>query len=359
MKSFKKNLETVFRTRYIRKMKKYTALLLLVMMLINFSLYAKKLAPLPEVLSPYKIAIKNKKLIISDHKVLLHMYSMDDFTYKLLSKKGEGPSESRIVQDFWLYKNRIFSYGAKKGMYFSYDGKYINELKIVVPGLNRACPVEENFLIYNNSNIRKKNHVSKEMSIYLYSKENGFKYKKLFYFFEKQYGKTHGKPNYPLIKNYFGFIVEDGKVFVGDTYRGFSVEIFDREGKEAGKIRLYPERIKIPEAYINTSLKRLEKDPAYQAFSNMYYTYFPDYFPDFYRFDVEDGKVYFLTYKKIDGRREMIVTDFYGKILKRSSVPWIEDYNVHIYFAIQNEKYYYIIENQDTEEWELHVEDIK
>jgi hypothetical protein len=89
-----------------------------------------------------------------------------------------------------------------------------------------------------------------------------------------------------------------------------------------------------------------------------YNFYFPEYFPGFYRFAVDKGKVYFLTYNRKGDQRELIVTDFNGKVLKQSYVPWVEN-EVYTNFSISNDMFYYIMENDETEEWELHVTDIK
>jgi len=338
---------------------KHTLTAIAMLLIFTYVVHARKLASLPEVQRPFKIGIKNNKLFITDHSVLLHMYSMKDFSYKLLSRKGEGPGESRNTQNMWLYKDKIFTYGNIKGMYFSNDGDFLEEFKILLPALYSVCPLGNNFITKNGSRTVKKGHFAMEICLYKVNKEKDFKYQKILYYFDCEVGKTNGRINAEIIKHYYDFIIEDDKVFVGDTSRGFYVEIFDSEGNEAGKIRLYIDRVKVPESLKDEAMKRLEKSPRISEFKAYYHPHFPEYYPEFYRFDAEDGKVYFLTYKKINDRREVIVTDYHGKILRRRSVPWSDDYSVHTNFAIVDDKYYYIKENEDSEEWELHVEDIK
>jgi len=338
-------------------MKNFIVFLLIFIVLFNISLFAKKVASLPEVEKPSYIDIEKGRLFVSDSNVKLHLYWMKDFSYKLITKRGEGPGETRFHPYFWTYPDRIFTYSSKRGMFFSLDGELQKEIKIPLFSLSKACPIGKNFVVYQGAKNPKKGHTELEMSIYEYSEKQGFQYKKIIYYRDIKTKIIRGKKRYPLIRPYFGFLVKDDRVFIGDCYRGFCVEIYDNQGNEAGKIKLFPDKVKVSEDFIKRATNVL-KSPKYDRVKSMYHIDFPEYYPDFYRFDVDKQKVYFLTYKKQDKYRELIITDYNGKILKRSYVPWVEN-EATINFAINNDKFYYIEENEDTEEWELHVEDIK
>jgi len=333
------------------------------MMLVDFSLYAKKLASLPEVIRPSRIVVDNGRLFISDHTVKLHLYSMKDFSYKLFARKGEGPGELRMSPWALVLPDSVFlNSSTRRGMIFSFDGQLLKEYKLLKFSSNRFFPVGKNFAILQNNPRVKKGYIGNEISIYEYNdKINEFKFKKMIYYNEYNIydRKTSGKWNYPLIKPYYGFIVKDDKVFIGDTDRGFYVEIYDSEGREVSKIRLYQDPIKIDDSFRKLIMQKFKEVPAWKTINDMYHVYFPEYYPAYYRFAVDNQKIYFLTFKMKDKRREVIITDYKGNILRHSYLPVLDEYDVFPIFSIEDDKFYYIKENEDTEEWELHVEDIK
>jgi len=338
-------------------MKNFIVFLLIFIVLFNISLFAKKLASLPELEKPYKMKVYKGKLIVSDHSVKLHMYSMKDFSYKLLLKKGQGPREVLSPPDIGVYPNEIFAFGIWRGCSFTLDGVLKREYKAKI-SLNRALRVGENFAILSVSR-SKISGSAEEISIYQYTEDNEFKYKKMIYHNPTQKAKkTGGKYDYPLIKSYFGFIVDDDKVFIGNTDMGGKFEIYDSDGGTVSTFRIDLRPVKISDQFKKEFLEQVKQSPHYNIVNNMYHIYFPEYFPAYYRFAVNDKKIYILTYNKKDNRREVIISDYYGKILGHTYVAWIENY-VHTNFSIEDDKFYYIKENEDTEEWELHVEDIK
>jgi len=338
-------------------MKKYTALLLLVMMLINFSLYAKKLASLPEVQIPTRIMVYKGRLLVADHKIRLHMYIMKDFSYKLLATRGQGPQEILSPPDFVAYGDNFYIYSLGKGMFFSLDGTLKDEFKIDF-SINKALPIGKNYVVSDLSPSAKDGTTADQVSINEYSSQNGFQFKKMIYYRVRKFGKNRSKNDYPLIKPFFGFFIEDEKVFIGNTEMGGLFEIYDSQGKEVRRFHIDLKPVKISNQFKKEYLEMAEQIPSFSIVKSMYNTYFPEYFPAYYRFAVGNQKIYILTYNKKNKDREVLITNYYGKILKQSYVPWIENF-VHTNFSIEDDKFYYIKENEDTEEWELHVEDIK
>jgi hypothetical protein len=137
------------------------------------------------------------------------------------------------------------------------------------------------------------------------------------------------------------------------------VAVFDSKGKEINRVNLLEvDKIKMTEQYKKELMERAKRQPSYKMIESMYNIIFPEYFPGFYRFAVDNGKVYFLTYLRKDDKREMIIADLKSKKFKRTFVPWVEN-GVHTNFSIVNDKFYYIKENEEEEVWELHMETIK
>jgi hypothetical protein len=74
---------------------------------------------------------------------------------------------------------------------------------------------------------------------------------------------------------------------------------------------------------------------------------------------------YVQTYKAKENKEEYVIMDLKGNIIKRVYIQKFD--NVTLtgkmlgtkLHTIYNDKLYYLVENEDEEEWELHVEEIK
>ncbi len=86
--------------------------------------------------------------------------------------------------------------------------------------------------------------------------------------------------------------------------------------------------------------------------------FFQDYLP-LQWFCVDDGKVYVQTYKQVGEKSEFYIFNTGGKLLGKTMVLYLEsEFMLGYPFAIAEGKIYQVVENPDTEEWELHVNTI-
>jgi hypothetical protein len=320
---------------------------------------AKKIGSMPEIAMPHQIIVNNGLLYVSDSKqAKVQLYSVKDFKYlRQVSGKGEAPGETLRVPLTTAYPDYIFLYSFGKGLYFSKDGKYIKEFRVIKRG-NDLLPIGENFLF----TVFKGDDKSRcqDSSIYSYSKETDLKFIKNIYI-EKLPPITYtgSKMDHCLIRGFVDYTVYDDKIFLGDSTKGLYMEIFDKYGNRTGKINFNQfEKLKVTGQYKKDFMERAKISPDYNMATTMYNIYFPEYYPGFYRFEVDKGKVYFLTYNKKGDRREMVIADWTGKLLKQAYVPWVDN-DVYKNFSIENNKFYYVVENEATENWDLHVEDIR
>jgi hypothetical protein len=67
-----------------------------------------------------------------------------------------------------------------------------------------------------------------------------------------------------------------------------------------------------------------------------------------------------LTYTKKDGKNEFLILNLKGKYLKKFYLP-IKDMDVQFYptYTVRDSKFYQLVENQESEEWELHITEIR
>jgi hypothetical protein len=98
--------------------------------------------------------------------------------------------------------------------------------------------------------------------------------------------------------------------------------------------------------------------PQYHALKHL--LKFPENYPRARYFDVKDGHVYVFTYINKNGQSELLIYNLDGK-LKRTVYIDMPEINPQVVFplvTVKNNKVYQMIENEDTEEFELHVTDI-
>ena len=84
---------------------------------------------------------------------------------------------------------------------------------------------------------------------------------------------------------------------------------------------------------------------------------FPDYFPAYRDVKFSDDKIYFITYKNVTQKDEVIITDLKGKFLRKTSIP-ADPYDRNKRFSIYKDKVYYLVENEGEEMFELHASDL-
>jgi len=76
-------------------------------------------------------------------------------------------------------------------------------------------------------------------------------------------------------------------------------------------------------------------------------------------FLIADGKIYVQTFKREKNKSEFYIFDLDGKLIRKVMAPFRESELLCAYpYTIANGKIYQVTENEDTEEWELHIDEI-
>jgi len=328
--------------------------------------YAKKLGNMPEVSVPIHIRVDNNQVYIADNQANVHFYSIkgQNLTYqKQIAHRGSGPAESPLIPSLFLCKSYLFLHSIGKCMFFSRNGDYIKEFR-VSPGIGSLItPVGGNIVVCKKTP-SKKSYIF-DFSIGECSTKKTFELRKTIYVgVLNKLGQTGNKISYNPFPSFIFHNVFDNKVFVGDSTRGLYVEIFDVNGKKINQVNLEVERIKVSDEIKSATEDEFKKSQYWGQFNSINQIVFPDYFPAFCRFAVDDGKIYFITYNRKnpldpkDKSREIIIANWKGKLLKQTFIT-IDPRGEYDPFYINKGKFYYVVDNVETEEWELHVEDIK
>ncbi len=329
------------------------------MSLTSYFLGGTKIAVLKELAQPCALLIDNKQLLIKDLINQLHVYSMRTFKYeRQLFKLGEGPTEATCLAFVWLSPNYVYLYCNGKNSFFSRDGKFVKEFRTASARTSYIRPVEDKYLIETYKRSRDTG-LSFDISIYRYTPEKVMKPEKTLYCWvhPSMVWKGNKKP-LTIIKEVRDVCVYGDRIFIGDSQRGLFVQIHDMDGNRLNQVRLESEKIKVPNDYSTEFFKEMKETGKMDLFNNEFYYDQPDYFPAFYRFYIGENKIYFLTYNRIGDNREVIICDWKGNSKRKAYVPWVA-FGDFKNCTIWNDKFYWLVDNQDTEEWELHAADVK
>ncbi len=347
------------------KMKKKTLICVCILMIVlgilsGDSLFATKLGTLKDIAIPGYITVSNGQLYITDQKTdkSFLMNLTDLKIIKQLTQRGSGPIETQFMPMITVYSDYVFLYSNEKAIYFSRDGNYLKEFRIKKKG-NWFMALGENFVL--ETTIAKNQERWTDISLYSYSNEMDLSaLKNLYLSKNSQLTKSNGKFNLYLLKEYARYTVQDNKLFLGDSSRGLYLEVFNTKGDKINKIHLKQfEKQKVSEQFKNDYMKLVKSSPNYEAATKIYNLLLPEYFPGFYYFVVDKERVYFITYNRKGNNREVIVADWRnGKFIKKTEIPWIINESSYL-LPIVDGKFYYPLENEETEEWELHVAEVK
>jgi len=178
--------------------------------------------------------------------------------------------------------------------------------------------------------------------------------------------KPEPKSVYEAIPECIDFAAADNKIFVADSRRGFHLSVFDDQGRPLYEIAKPYDKLKVPGDFQGPYLQFLKQKNAWlltQADIK-----FREYYPAFYFFKISDNKIYLATYAKKDGLNELYVLDLKGNVLKRSfSFPLDSTFDPEYHnFAvakmgcdIRGGKIYFLMKNEKTASYELHIQDIE
>jgi hypothetical protein len=333
-----------------KKMKKiYWSFFLL---FVSSFVFAGQVIPLPGLLKPQRIYIDQEQCFITEGATI-YIYSLKDFELqKKFGKRGEGPGEFKesgegIKLDFKPGNIIVISTG--RISYFTRDGQFIKD-RISNPRrsgfqelgsgfVGREFLVEEKRVFFT-ANLFDKN-LKKGKEIY--------RFKHPFY--------PRSKPINPVFLRTSTYYVYQGKIFYDDE--DGIIHVLDSKGKELYSIRHQYEQVKVKDLHKKRYLMfwRTDLRSEYEAFKER--LKFPSAFPPIRNFHIVDNKIYVITYMEKDNRCKMLVFDLGGKLLKEVFVSLV-DINMLIpylynYYTIHEDKLYILMDNQDTEEWELHI----
>lgn len=320
---------------------------------MSLFIYAKNAATLIGLEKPFFLEVDGDRMFITDGPII-YIYSLTDFTLlKKFGKEGEGPGEFKIsplTNNFsvhiCLQPGQILVNSMGRISYFTRDGKYLKEIQTGAQ-LGVYQPLGNDFVGAGMAQEDKTNYIT--VNIY----DASFKKKVELYRTEMVF--QMGKDIDPFAITSIVPHVYDNKVFIKD--KG-DIHVFDSSGKKQYSITYQYDKIKVTKPDRENVHSWYKANPMTKDFYPIIKERlkFPDYFPDIRFYTVANQKVYVLTYKKSDGKSEFVIFDVKGKFLKKIMLPFGErDKFFFSPYIIKKDTLYQLIENDEIEEWELHI----
>ncbi len=326
--------------------------LLMVLLLLTTFSAAGEVAVLSEIHKrPGQLLADNNHIYITDYPTV-YIYSITDFSLvNSFGKRGEGPQEFKQYINVFFQDtppDHLVVSSIGKVSFYSRDGKYIKEVKIPFGGWVFQ-PMGTKFLAHTLGGNAKEGY--KTLNIYdpdfnkikeIYRKEFFFddSIKKRVLFMENYRYWTYRNIIYVMAK-------ED-----------FIIERFDAAGKPLPPITREYRREKCTEEHQKSVLDFFKRNarirPVYERLKNR--IAFPDYFRAIREIVLDNGKIYVLTYKRRDVKNEFYIFDLDGSLLQKAFMP-IKTFNgvSPRPFTVKNGKLYQLVDNEETENWEIHI----
>ncbi|MCU0286301.1 MAG: 6-bladed beta-propeller [Acidobacteria bacterium] len=331
--------------------------LLIVLVLIASLVFASKTVELKNLQNPHQILVDNNQVFIADIPTVL-IYSLDNFNLlKSFGKKGEGPGEYGGIGYIVINIDQKYLYVSSKGKicYYNRQGDYLMEKKKGMAG--SYTPVGQNFVAYGLAFNREEQIALETIDLF---DSNLAKIKTLY--IEPSWMQQSGPYNGINLLNYAGlrFKVSAEKIFLRGE-KG-TIKVFNEKGENLYSIDPQYEKIKVTETDKNQYLDYMKYDTFFRDRLEYFKSRvrFNDFFPEVRYFDIADQKIYIFTYKKRGDNTQCLAYDLDGKFIKELYLP-IRSLNPTTLapISIEKGKLYQLIENEEKEEWEISITDIK
>jgi len=339
---------------------KRTAFFIILLISIGLSTQGKKIASLEENFKKPIIRVDEKQFYIVDQSLVKGVI-YDRSTLKKVAQfgaYGQGPGELTYIQNVTLNDKFIYVSDFTKLCIFSKQGKLIKELKGPFKTTN-YIPFGDNFV---GTHYLPSDPYKIESKIQFSLFDGNLKKKKDLFVTEihNAITFTKGKNLVCWFRDCFGAFVNENNLVVGASEKGFYFAVFNLNGEKLYDIIIDEKKRRVTEEEKKGTIKNFRLSLGEEKWNQFKATkeiIFPDYYPAYYGFIVNDDKIYVFLYPQL-GLVDLIILDLKGNILKRSYMMGLaigaEIKNIDIFKG----KLYNVLENEKEEEWEVNEIDL-
>lgn len=341
-------------------MKKTSFVIIIILfssLLIIVNGHAKKIADIDEVYKDPFVLVDNEQFYVWDRalrKVVIYskknLKKITEF-----GKRGEGPGEFMTISCAYLSNDNIYVSSFQKLCIFNKEGKFKKEIK----GNNNASSFKyfgKNFIGISYPYSKPYDKEGK-MIFSLFDK--GLKKKKDIFtaIYHKAVWPGQKRENILWIRGCTKAVPYYDKLIIGATYNGLYFAVFDTEGTMLYEIKKEYKKRRVTESEkkrrINESKRRMG-ERRWNDYKMMYNIVFPNYYPAFDNFIVDNNKIYVFLFPG-EKTEEVLILNLEGKLLDKKIIPVMKTTIIDwARFAIRDGKIYYFDENEEGERWELH-----
>jgi hypothetical protein len=315
--------------------------------------FAGKKASLPDIMKPEMIIVQGDRFFVVEGAAVF-IYSLKNFKLlKKFGKRGEGPKEFKVNPpdnslriDVLPASIMVNSIG--KISFFTLDGEFIKERNIRGPSYVYALGknyvgetfVNEDAVIYRafnlyNANLEKIKEIYRQKHIL------------------QQGRKIVIGKEVPM------FEIDGDKVFVSGKV-GLAFDIYDKDGKLLRSVKHPYKKSKVTDKDkkdVHEYLK-MKYGEVYNRIKNV--LEIADEFPVISRLFARNRVLYVSTNTRQEDKGEFFLFDSKGKLLKKFFLPMVRMTPLEWFpYEIQGNKLYQLVENEDSEAWDLHITEIK
>jgi hypothetical protein len=298
-----------------------------------------------------KQMVEGRAYIVNGPEAVVHVYSLAEGK-KLhnIGRKGEGPGEFRWISHITVRDGKVTLSGSDKIIVYDRNGRILKETRVPYARA-RITPLGGHYAGFAYANIRQKSIRSLQIL------DSDFSTLKTLeeHITDRPYRGNNGRINAYIFQDFFHYKLMDDTIVVGNTQKGFHFGIFDKKGNKIRSIDLKHKKIPVTEEDKTNFMKIFKKTVGttrYKRFQNTKNPLFPDHYPPYDYFDVSDQKIYVRLFPIVNNTQQLLVLDLKGNKLNQYTIPI---HRVEAPFMIHNSHYCYLKENEDLEQWQLHM----
>ncbi len=335
-------------------------------------LFPEKVAELPEVDHPAAMTIADSILYICDRESI-HLFQLKPFHFvEKFGRRGEGPGEFNSPPHLVVYPNHLFINTMGKIMKFSKKGEFLEQSKIPFTYFYVYFPLMQTGPNYVGLPLKRvEDTVPFIHTVNIYDSQLKL-IKEIYQGTSPQLlppsrpGTKIIKQDYEVIPDCLEVAVEDNKIYVGDTRRGFFIAVFSNTGEHLFDIEKKYRKVKVPDEFKKEFWQEMRASERWEEQKQRYNYLIKDYYPAFYSMKIQQKKIYVTTYDQKNSFYELVVLDLQGNIVKRDfSFPLNPEFRVLTgtapfsnQYAVSDDIIYYVVLNEDSMLYELHSSSI-
>jgi hypothetical protein len=340
-------------------MKTRIALILAIILGWGSAAHADLVMSFDEVFKHPRLLMDERQIYIWDNILKkIYIYSRSDSALKeVIGGHGGGPGEFQHLSSVFIHEDNIYAGTYPRLSIFSKNGKLRKNIK----GPTDAY----SFLPFGDCYVGRKDKYQRrnKRTIRVVFPLYDSRLNKIRDIFETEVRKssyyTQPKRETLWARPHVKPVAYKDKLFIGSPEKRFFFAVFNQKGDKIHEIDRPFQKIKITpqrqQQYIDDIVKRATT-AWWQAIKRRTTITFPDYFPAYADFFIENDNLYVFTYP-IGPNFDLLTLDLNGNLKSKQSFT-NDNAAYRIKFLdghFHNGNYYYLHDNPNTETWQLHT----